>query len=86
MPSLVSTIPGVTEISRASLLAGKVTRGHSGDDAKKGRFATHPSNFLDTLLSKSVCCVTRSSGNVYGSGDGAVEFVSLRVPAPLLWP
>jgi PglZ domain len=39
MPSLVSTIPSVTEMSRASLLAGMLTRGNSS--AEKQGFARH---------------------------------------------
>lgn len=39
LPSLVSTIPSVTEISRASLLTGQLTRGTSA--AEKQGFATH---------------------------------------------
>jgi hypothetical protein len=39
LPSLVSTIPSVTETSRASLLTGKLTRGNSA--AEKQSFATH---------------------------------------------
>lgn len=38
-PSLVSTIPTVTDISRASLLTGKLARGNSA--AEKQGFATH---------------------------------------------
>ena len=40
LPSLVSTIPSVTETSRASLLAGKVVQGNSASE--KRSFATHP--------------------------------------------
>jgi PglZ domain len=40
LPSLVSTIPSVTETSRASLLAGKVAQGDSASE--KRSFATHP--------------------------------------------
>ena len=39
LPSLVSTIPSVTETSRASLLAGKVVQGNSASE--KRSFATH---------------------------------------------
>ena len=39
LPSLVSVVPSVTELSRASLLAGSLTRGNSA--AEKQRFATH---------------------------------------------
>ncbi len=39
LPSLVSTIPSVTETSRASLLAGNVVRGNSASE--KRSFATH---------------------------------------------
>jgi hypothetical protein len=40
LPSLLSTVPSVTETSRASLLAGKLTRGQS--PAEKQDFASHP--------------------------------------------
>jgi hypothetical protein len=39
MPSLVSTIPSVTEMSRVSLLAGKLMRGNSSTE--KQSFASH---------------------------------------------
>jgi hypothetical protein len=39
LPSLVSTIPSVTEMSRASLFAGMLTRGNSS--AEKHSFASH---------------------------------------------
>jgi hypothetical protein len=39
MPSLVSTVPSVTEMSRASLLAGVLSRGSSS--AEKQSFASH---------------------------------------------
>jgi hypothetical protein len=39
LPSLVSTIPSVTEMSRASLLAGLLMRGHSA--AEKQSFTNH---------------------------------------------
>jgi hypothetical protein len=39
LPSLLSTIPSVTAMARASLLAGALTRGASG--AEKHRFAAH---------------------------------------------
>ena len=39
MPSLVSTIPSVTEMSRASLFSGKLTRGNSS--AEKQSFSRH---------------------------------------------
>jgi hypothetical protein len=41
LPSLLSTVPSVTETSRASLLAGTLTRGQSA--AEKRDFASHPS-------------------------------------------
>jgi PglZ domain len=39
MPSLVSTVPSVTEMARASFFAGMLTRGNSS--AEKQRFASH---------------------------------------------
>jgi PglZ domain len=47
LPSLVSTIPSVTEMSRASLLAGLLMRGNSS--AEKQSFASHVATSIDVI-------------------------------------
>ena len=59
LPSLLSTVPSVTETSRASLLAGKLTRGQS--PAEKQDFASHPDLLARAAPDTHRCCSTRAS-------------------------